>query len=276
VGSSQGIEATLDARTLTAGDYRAEILVSSNDPDEPRLAVPVRLRVTDASAGFPPQAVLLAPPESECDRPGAGAVALDASASRDPDSSPGTNDDIVLYEWFEDLGLASERLLGTGPLLAAVLPLGVHAASLRVTDAAGASDTAAALVGVADTTAPTLSIEVVPATLWPPAHQMETAKASWVVLDVCDPAPAVALVSVTSSEPDDLAGSGDGSTAGDIGGADLGTADGYVELRAAREGRGRGRTYQLAYETVDAAGNRSTAVGAVSVPHDSRGTGTKR
>jgi len=276
VGSSQGIEATLDARTLTAGDYRAEILVSSNDPDEPRLAVPVRLRVTDASAGFPPQAVLLAPPESECDRPGAGAVALDASASRDPDSSPGTNDDIVLYEWFEDLGLASERLLGTGPLLAAVLPLGVHAASLRVTDAAGASDTAAALVGVADTTAPTLSIEVVPATLWPPAHQMETAKVSWVVLDVCDPAPAIALVSVTSSEPDDLAGSGDGSTAGDIGGADLGTADAEVELRAERDGRGRGRTYQLAYETVDAAGNRSTAVGAVSVPHDLRGTGTKR
>ena len=145
-----------------------------------------------------------------------------------------------------------------------------------MTDAAGASDTAAALVGVADTTAPTLSIEVVPATLWPPAHQMETAKVSWVVLDVCDPAPAVALVSVTSSEPDDLAGSGDGSTAGDIGGADLGTADAEVELRAERDGRGRGRTYQLAYETVDAAGNRSTAVGAVSVPHDLRGTGTKR
>jgi hypothetical protein len=195
-------------------------------------------------------------------------VLLDGSSSQDPDSSPGTSDDIAQYEWFEDLGLPTERLLGAGPTLATVLSLGAHAVSLRVTDQAGASDTTSAVLTVQDTQTPSLALAVTPAELWPPEHQMERIDISWVAADLCDPSPAVALVGFTSSEPDDAVGLGDGATTGDIAGASVGTADAEVELRAERAGTGGGRTYELSYRVTDASGNGVSALGVVQVPRD--------
>jgi hypothetical protein len=88
------------------------------------------------------------------------------------------------------------------------------------------------------------------------------------VHDVCNPNPGVALVSVTSSEPDDAPGMGDGNTTGDIQSADLGTADGEVDIRAERDGIGPGRVYTLTYRAVDASGNATPALAVVTVPHD--------
>ncbi|HZM70796.1 MAG TPA: hypothetical protein VFB95_10580, partial [Candidatus Cryosericum sp.] len=94
----------------------------------------------------------------------------------------------------------------------------------------------------------------------------------WEASDLCSPSVSVALVGVESSEPDDAAGMGDGATTGDIQGAEVGTADEAVLLRAERDARGRGRTYELIYRATDAAGNAAPAMGTVTVP-DNLGQG---
>jgi hypothetical protein len=86
--------------------------------------------------------------------------------------------------------------------------------------------------------------------------------------DRCDPAATARLVSVVSSEPDDAPGDGDGRTTGDVMGADVGTPDGEVLLRAERSGDGPGRSYELTYAARDASGNSASALTVVTVPHD--------
>jgi hypothetical protein len=137
-----------------------------------------------------------------------------------------------------------------------------------VTDRLGETDTTNAVVMVADTRVPSLVLAVMPAELWPAEHQMEDVAVSWEVADVCDPAPSVTLVGIASSEPDDAAGLGDGATTGDIAGAEAGTADAEVELRAERGGASVGRRYELTYRVTDGSGNGVSALGVVMVPHD--------
>ena len=59
-------------------------------------------------------------------------VALDSSGSTDPDSTTGTNDDIVSFDWYE-----GESFLGSGETLNHAFPLGEHTVTLVVTDSAG-------------------------------------------------------------------------------------------------------------------------------------------
>jgi hypothetical protein len=125
-------------------------------------------------------------------------------------------------------------------------------------------------VEVRDVEAPSLVVGALPSILWPPNHQMIDAHASWSVSDNC-PGAQVHLDSVTSSEPDDAPGGGDGNTSEDIQGASPGTADADVSLRAERDGSGAGRTYNLAYSASDAAGNVTTGSAAIVVPHDRNG-----
>jgi len=222
-----------------------------------------------------PRAVAHAPAAAECDSPGGASLTLDGTASEDPDSLPGTNDDVATIEWFEDAGQPSERHLGSGPLFSTTLPLGAHRISLRVTDTIGASDTSTLLVTVRDTTAPRLVLAASPATLWPPNHALVPVQIAWQAQDLCDPHPSVVLETVTSSEPDDAADSGDGHTSGDIAGAELMTPDSQVRLRAERLPNGPGRTYSLTYRVRDASGNGSLQGTVVSVPHDlGRGAGS--
>ncbi|MBI5197217.1 MAG: hypothetical protein HZA19_01265 [Nitrospirae bacterium] len=65
-------------------------------------------------------------------------VVLDGSGSTDPNSTPGTQDDIVSYAWYEHYGQPDESPLATGSSASVVLPLGEHAITLVVTDTAGA------------------------------------------------------------------------------------------------------------------------------------------
>jgi hypothetical protein len=216
---------------------------------------------------MPPKAAIAFPATVECDRPGGVVVALDGSGSTDPDSSPGTQDDLASFEWFEGFGTPSERRLGSGSRLETILPLGSHALTLRVTDSAGETDRTEALVSVRDTTPPILAVAAQPAALWPADHRLVPIGMTWSAADLCDPSVAIRLVSVTSSEPDDAIGTGDGATRGDIQGADLGTPDTRVLLRAERAGGGPGRTYELRYLAVDQSGNASSAVAVVTVPN---------
>lgn len=123
---------------------------------------------------------------------------------------------------------------------------------------------------VFDTTPPTLSLTATPNVLWPPDHRLVDVAIGITVSDDVDPNPEVRLVSVVSSEADN--GGGDGNTDDDIQGADIGSADESVQLRAERSGVGKvGRIYTLTYEATDAAGNSTTAQVQVSVPHNPSG-----
>ena len=89
---------------------------------------------------------------------GAG-VELDGSASSDPDSSPGTNDDITHFEWYRDLGTSNQTLLGSGVFLHVTLPLGTSLVTLRVTDAEGNEATSTVTIAVEDATPPELTCQ---------------------------------------------------------------------------------------------------------------------
>jgi hypothetical protein len=118
-----------------------------------------------------------------------------------------------------------------------------------------------------DTMPPTLSCTATPTALWPPDHRLVDVSVS---CDVDDDSgwASLTLVAVTSNEPDDARGDGDGQTTGDTQGFHLGTADTSGTLRAERAARGSGRTYTLVYVASDAAGNDRTIAVGVPVTHD--------
>ena len=89
--------------------------------------------------------------------------------------------------------------------------------------------------------------------------------------DTCG-APEIVLTAVSSDEPDNARGGGDGNTRNDIQDAATGTPDYEVKLRAERAATGDGRTYTLVYTATDASGNESSASARVLVPHDGRKT----
>jgi hypothetical protein len=76
----------------------------------------------------------------------------------------------------------------------------------------------------------------------------------------------VELIEAKSNEPDN--GQGDGNTNNDIQGADTGSDDRDVMLRAERAGGGNGRVYTLTYLVTDRSGNETEAEAKVYVPHD--------
>lgn len=215
-----------------------------------------------------PQAQVAPVPMVECTSPAGGAVTLDAASSTDPDSTPGTNDDILSFEWFRDFGLPTQSLLGTGEVFTVTLPLGAHAIGLRVTDSQGATDTADTVVTVRDTTPPSLALTTDSTVLWPPNHRLVPVRVAWQTSDRCGGMTSARLVTATSSEPDDAPGDGDGRTTGDISGAETGAPDADIELRAERSGIGPGRTYEITYAATDASGNTASASALLRVPHD--------
>jgi hypothetical protein len=203
--------------------------------------------------------------QEECSSPGGGTVTLNGSRSTDPNSTPDTNDDIVLFEWIEDLGAPSETLLGSGEMLEVTLSVGLHHISLKVTDSFGETSIDETLIRVVDTVPPMLTVELSESVLWPPNHRMVPVSASLIASDACGD-PSLLLVSATSNEPDNSSGTGDGNTVDDIQGTDLGTRDLEIELRAERAGSGTGRIYSVAYQAIDGSGNVKEESASVQVP----------
>jgi hypothetical protein len=116
-------------------------------------------------------------------------------------------------------------------------------------------------------TPPEISVDLGLGLLWPPNHHMVAIEPN-VSADAPSGPPTVTLVSITSNEPDDAEGTGDGSTTGDIVVNETG-----FELRAERAGGGNGRTYTVTYEATTTNGSNltTTAVATVVVPHDQGG-----
>jgi len=155
-----------------------------------------------------------------------------------------------------------------GPDASGTYPLGTTQVTFTAIDSSGNEATCHSTVIVRDTTPPSLTVMSDPQSLWPPNHRMVPVHLSWRAIDRCDSGPGVILVSVTSSEPDDAEGESDGRTTGDIVGADIGTPDPAVALRAERTGDGLGRSYEFIYSATDASGNMSSGLAVVVVPHD--------
>ncbi|MCP4660329.1 MAG: hypothetical protein GY856_33425 [bacterium] len=93
---------------------------------------------------------------------------------------------------------------------------GANRIVVHAVDASGNRGMAIVGVTVLDAAPPELELAATPAVLWPPNHKMVTVTIDVRVSDDTDPSPEVVLVSVTSSEPDDAPGRGDGATTNDI------------------------------------------------------------
>lgn len=104
----------------------------------------------------PPVALVRAPLVVECDDPAGGAVALDGSDSTGSDTSAAGASGIVFFEWLEDPGQGSERVIASGAIAHVVLPVGPHLLGLRITDTQGATDTVEFSVTVRDSIPPDL------------------------------------------------------------------------------------------------------------------------
>jgi hypothetical protein len=198
----------------------------------------------------------------ECTGPEGASVTLDGTGSSGRDGTTPT------FHW------SASRVVFDAPASAtptASFPLGVTEVTLEVSDDAGDLGVDTVLVTVQDTVAPTVAVSLDPSVLWPPNHKLVSITADVSSTDSCSEVSAV-LVGITSSEPDaDDAGETepDDWTSGDIQGAQIGVPDYEFLLRAEREGKGPGRTYQIGYAASDASGNASSTTAVVLVPHDS-------
>lgn len=111
-----------------------------------------------------------------------------------------------------------------------------------------------------DTTPPTVSVGVSPATLRPPNNKTVPITVAITVKDNYDPKPEIKLESITANEP---------LGKDDILGAAFSTDDRSFSLMATRAGTSAsGRIYTITYSATDASGNRSMATATVTVPHD--------
>jgi Secretion system C-terminal sorting domain len=117
--------------------------------------------------------------------------------------------------------------------------------------------------GIAQCTAPSISVSLTPDMLWPPNHKMANIRASVATRGNCG-GHVVTLMSVTSNEPDN--GPDDGNTINDIQNAATATADYAFDLRKERCGTCSGRIYTATYKVVDAGGFMATGSATVTVP----------
>lgn len=120
-------------------------------------------------------------------------------------------------------------------------------------------------VVVQDTTSPEATASASPDALWPANHKLVDIVCTVIATDLCDAEPVVTLISISSSESDNGFGMGDGNTSNDV----VVDAEGNIQLRAERAGKGDGRIYTLTYSVEDASGNSTTVTTTVEVPHDS-------
>jgi hypothetical protein len=174
--------------------------------------------------------------------------------------------DGIVNEWTTDPEVdleGDDTLTPTG-----TFPLGETTATLTSTEEGSDPESDSATVTVEDTSAPVVRVIAEPFYLWPPNHSMHKVEARVRVRDSCsgDDDLEVVLVDVKSNERDNS--TGDGKTTNDIQGADTGSDDRNVMLRAERKGNGNGRIYTLTYRVTDGSGNETDAEVNVHVPHD--------
>jgi predicted outer membrane repeat protein len=93
----------------------------------------------------------------EAQAPWGAKIRLDGSGSNDADSTLGTNDDIIQFNWYKQIDPCNPNAavpLAAGPILDCNLPLGTYTFILKVTDMVGESGTDRVTIIVQDTTPP--------------------------------------------------------------------------------------------------------------------------
>ncbi len=151
--------------------------------------------------------------------------------------------------------------------------VGTYALQYSVADGAGMAATQTRTVNVTDTHAPQINLLPV-APIWPPNHTLRGFQLSDCasLTDTCDLGGVINAVgritSISSDEPEDANGNGDGRTTDDI----VITGSSSFEIRAEREGRGNGRVYSVNFTVTDAAGNARGGSCQFRVPHSDNGT----
>jgi len=122
----------------------------------------------------------------ECAGPSGTTVTLDGSCSIDVDSTPGTNDDIVEFNWYEVdcADLNSIIFLASGEIINYIFGVGEHAVIVEVIDKAGASDTEDVTIAVEDSTPPVITCPP-DITLECPADTNVSATGSAAASDTC-------------------------------------------------------------------------------------------
>ena len=252
VGNVVGTTAVVQV-TVQVGVHTFTLTVT----DPGNLSSTAKTVITVQAVNHPPVAVASADQTLECTGQGMR-VMLDGSKSSDPDG------DALSFVWKNEAG----NVVGTTAVVQLTPAMGTHTFTLTVTDTGGLSSMATTHVTVRDTNAPSLHVALSPNALWPPNHRLMQINATVNANDSCDANPTVALVSITSNEPDE--GLGDGDQPNDIqavGGGPIpfGTDVQSFLLRAERSGMGTGRIYTVTYMARDASGNQSSASAQVSV-----------
>lgn len=114
-----------------------------------------------------------------------------------------------------------------------------------------------------------VTVMLSPAVLAPANHRLVPIEATVTAFDSCGGSVPVVLTSIISSEPDDAAGTGDGSTRQDIRDAMYGTVDFRFRVRAERDGNGGGRIYLVTYTATSASGQSASGSSSIFVPRGS-------
>ncbi len=197
----------------------------------------------------PPVAVSGGPTRTvECSAP-LTPVTLNGSLSYDPD--PG--DSISHYQWFTAAGAG----MGNQAVVSTAVPLGHSGFVLHVYDADLGSAAAPLDINVVDSIAPTLTLSPQSACVWPPDHKRIRFRlgtdVTATVTDVCDAAPTVRIVNVTSNQPDNTVGDGNVLN-------DTSFSDHAFCIRRERTTQLGERVYSVTIEARDASGNTTTTV----------------
>ncbi len=142
--------------------------------------------------------------ELECTSPDGSTAPLNGTGSYDPDGDP------LTFQW--DVPAAIVLDSASSPTPSGVFPLGTTLATLTVIDDKGGVAVDDVLVTVVDTTPPEVVCTTDVAALWPPNHKMVDVSLFVEATDACsEPEDIVLLlVTVSSDEPDDAIGMGDG------------------------------------------------------------------
>ena len=263
-GDGTGTFPDMRSSSVPAGDGPVAVAATDFDHDgKPDLAIvnelsgEVTVLRNTCAANAAPLADAGADQTVEC-AGGTTEVALDGSGSSDPD------EDALGYSWREG---DSEIATGASPTVS--LSTGAHVLTLTVTDPNGETSSDEVTVVVEDSTAPVIHLTTGAIRLRPPNHRyvdFHVAAFASGASDGCDSAidaSDVVIASVSSDEPEDTTGTGDGNTLQDI---LIAPGCRSVRLRAERAELGNGRVYTVTLAVRDTVGNVGTAIRQVRVP----------